>query len=52
MPLTETEILFLSSVYIDTRYPPDVGLLPKGEPTETDAELAVKAVRKLKKWIR
>lgn len=52
IPLTGTEILFLSSVYIDAGYPPDVGLLPKGEPTETDAELAVKAVRKLKKWIK
>lgn len=31
IPLNVTEILFLSSVYIDTRYPPDVGLLPKGE---------------------
>jgi len=51
IPLSETEILFLSSVYIDARYPPDVGLLPKGEPTESDAELAVKTVRKLKKWI-
>lgn len=51
IPLNETEILFLSSVYIDTRYPPDVGLLPKGEPLKSDAELAVKACKKLKKWI-
>ena len=27
VPLNENQILFLSSVYIDTRYPPDVGLL-------------------------
>lgn len=52
IPLSEREILFLSSVYIDARYPPDVGLLPKGEPTESDAAFAVKAVRKLKKWLK
>jgi len=51
IPLNETEILFFSSVYIDTRYPPDVGLLPKGEPLKSDAELVVKACRKLKKWM-
>ncbi len=49
IPLSETEILFLSSVYIDARYPPDVGLLPKGEPIESDAALVVKAVRKLRR---
>jgi HEPN domain-containing protein len=52
IPLSETEILFLSSVYIGARYPPDVGLLPKGEPTEGDAALAVKAVRKLKNALK
>jgi len=51
VPLTENEILFLSSVYIDIRYPPDVGLLPNGEPTKRDAEIAVKAVKKIKEWI-
>ncbi|NIA02339.1 MAG: HEPN domain-containing protein [Nitrospirae bacterium] len=38
VPLTEDEILLLSSVYIDTRYPPDVGLLPNGAPTKKDTE--------------
>ncbi|MCK5146237.1 HEPN domain-containing protein [bacterium] len=51
VPLTENQTLFLSSIYIDTRYPPDVGLLPGGEPLQTDVEIAIKAVKKIKKWI-
>ncbi|MCH8011754.1 MAG: HEPN domain-containing protein [Candidatus Marinimicrobia bacterium] len=51
VPLKENEILFLSSIYIDIRYPPDVGLLPKGEPTQRDVEIVVRAVKKLKEWI-
>ncbi len=51
IPLNETEILFLSSIYIDVRYPPDVGLLPSGEPLKSDADLAVNTVRKLRKWV-
>ena len=49
-PLEEREVLFLSSVYIDWRYPTDVGLLPGGEPTREDAEMAIRAIRKVKKW--
>ncbi len=41
------ELDLLSSVYIDTRYPPDFGLLPAGEPREKEAELAVKAAQYL-----
>jgi len=51
VPLTENQILFLSSVYIDTRYPPDVGLLPDGEPQKKDTEIAVKAAKKIREWI-
>jgi len=51
IPLEENEILFLSSVYIDIRYPPDVGLIPEGEPTKEDAQMVVKAVEKIKEWI-
>ena len=50
-PLSETEILLLSSVYIDTRYPPDAGLVPDGEPIKRDVEIAVKAVEKVRAWI-
>ena len=49
IPLLKEEQIFLSSVYIDSRYPPDAGLLPKGEPTREDAELAVAIADKLKK---
>lgn len=51
VPLTEDEILLLSSVYIDTRYPPDVGLLPNGAPTKKDVDSILKSVKKIKKWI-
>ena len=50
-PLVEDEILFLSSVYIDSRYPPDVGLLPGGEPSKRDAKTAIRAVRKVSDWV-
>jgi HEPN domain-containing protein len=51
LPLNKNEILFLSSVYIDTRYPPDVGILPDGEPTKDDARIANNAVAKMIKWL-
>src|SRR3989304_3147839 len=38
--LTEEEALFLNAVY-RWRYPPDLGLLPSGEPTEPDAQRAL-----------
>lgn len=51
VPLTEDEILLLSSVYIDTRYPPDVGLLPNGAPTKKDVDSVINSVLKIEKWI-
>jgi len=51
VPLEENEILFLSSIYIDVRYPPDVGLIPGGEPTKEDALMVVEAVKRMKEWI-
>ena len=50
-PLSEIEILLLSSVYIDTRYPPDVGLVPGGEPTKRDVEIVIKSVEKIRAWM-
>jgi HEPN domain-containing protein len=50
-PLTDIELFMLSSVYIDTRYPPDVGMLPDGAPTQQDAEMAVKSVEKINAWL-
>jgi HEPN domain-containing protein len=52
LPLSEDNLQFLTSVYIDTRYPPDVGLMPNGEPTEEHSRLAYQIVKKLDKWIK
>ena len=40
--LTEDHLDFLNSVYIDSRYPSAIGLLPGGEPWAEDAEKAVR----------
>ena len=52
LPLSEDNLQFLSSVYIDTRYPPDAGLIPNGEPTEEHSRLAYQIVKELDKWIK
>lgn len=51
VPLTENQSLLLSSVYIDTRYPPDAGLLPEGDPDKSDVQIAVNAVLRIKEWV-
>ncbi len=43
------EVQFLNSVYIETRYPPDFGLLPGGEPSEEDEKYAIQIVDKFYK---
>jgi len=40
------EVQFLNSVYIETRYPPDFGLLPGGEPSDEDEKYAIQIVEK------
>lgn len=35
--LSTDALEFLSSIYLESRYPADLGLLPKGEPAEPDA---------------
>jgi HEPN domain-containing protein len=47
LPVTQDDLQFLSSVYIETRYPPDLGLLPGGEPTREDAARATQIARAL-----
>jgi HEPN domain-containing protein len=47
LPATEDDLQYLSSVYIETRYPPDLGLLPGGEPTGEDAARAARIARAL-----
>ena len=45
--LTESDIHYLTSIYIETRYPPDFGLLPEGEPSREDENEAIALVEKL-----
>jgi HEPN domain-containing protein len=33
---------FLSTIYIESRYPPDIGLLPSGEPGRDDADRSIR----------
>ena len=47
LPVSEDDLQFLSSVYIETQYPPDLGLLPGGEPTGEDAARAARIARAL-----
>lgn len=41
------ELEFLNSLYVESRYPADLGLLPKGMPTRADAEKALGIARKV-----
>jgi len=47
LDLNNSDLQFLNSVYIETRYPPDLGLLPGGEPTEKDEKDAISLTDKL-----
>jgi HEPN domain-containing protein len=38
--LTEEGLMLLNDVYLDSRYPRDVGLLPGGQPDQADAQKA------------
>jgi HEPN domain-containing protein len=38
--LTEEGLMLLNDVYLDSRYPRDVGLLPGGQPVQADAQKA------------
>ncbi len=40
IPIEKSDMEFLSTIYIESRYPPDIGLLPSGEPTKNDADRA------------
>jgi HEPN domain-containing protein len=49
--LTDEEAIFLNTIY-RWRYPPDLGLLPLGEPTEMDAQRALNIARAIVYWSR
>lgn len=45
--LDTDELEFLNSLYVESRYPADLGLLPKGVPTGSDAERTLEIARKI-----
>lgn len=48
-PLKDEEAIFLNTIY-RWRYPPDLGLLPSGEPTELDSQRAMNIARVIVDW--
>ncbi len=51
LPVELSELDFLNRVY-RFRYPPDIGLLPQGQPTQEDAQKALRIARKVMDWIQ
>jgi len=51
LPVELSELDFLNRVYW-FRYPPDIGLLPQGQPTQEDAQKALRIARKVMDWIQ
>lgn len=47
LSLDEDELDLLDAVYIDTRYPSGIGLLPSGFPTKEDAQGLLKIAEKV-----
>lgn len=41
------DLEFLNEVYVEFRYPPDIGLLPHGEPTKEDAQKALEIAKRV-----
>ena len=46
LPVSVEELDFLNRVY-HSRYPPDIGLLPHGQPTKDDAQKALEIARRV-----
>ncbi len=49
--LSDEDAVFLTSIY-RSRYPSGLGLLPSGEPTEQDAQKALRIARKVSAWLK
>lgn len=47
LSLDKEELEFLNGLYIESRYPADLGLLPEGEPTAADARRALAIAREV-----
>lgn len=50
--LSEDELEFLSGIYLESRYPADLGLLPEGEPAEPDARKLLEIAQGILQTIR
>ena len=47
LSLNEDELDLVDAVYVDTRYPSGIGLLPSGFPTKEDAQKLLKIAQKV-----
>jgi len=47
LDISVEEANFLNEVYVESRYPPDIGLLPHGQPTREDAHRALEIARRV-----
>ena len=50
--IDENVLSEINDVYIDTRYPPDLGLLPNGIPTEETIERFIREIEKMHSQIK
>lgn len=50
LPASLEELAFLNEVY-RFRYPPDIGLLPGGQPDKADAERALGIAKRILNWV-
>jgi hypothetical protein len=46
-PVEVDDLLFIDSVYIESRYPASLGLLPNGHPTFKESKKAIEIVQKV-----
>lgn len=47
LPIEIDDLLFIDSVYIESRYPASLGLLPDGHPTLKESKRAIEIVQKV-----
>ncbi|MBA7655670.1 hypothetical protein ES703_63577 [subsurface metagenome] len=52
LDISVEEATFLGQVYVESRYPLDIGLLPHGEATKEDADRALEITRRVFTQIR
>jgi HEPN domain-containing protein len=45
--IDDDALSFLNDIYLDSRYPADLGLIPSGFPNDDDAEMAVKYMEEI-----